>query len=51
METLKCTKCNEDAYTNDEFVSGECRICGGELEDENVEDDTERDMGYYFNDF
>jgi len=51
METLECTKCGEEAYTNEEFASGKCRWCGGELEEENGDESTERDMGYYYDDF
>lgn len=51
MEILKCTKCGEEAHTNKEFVTGKCRLCGGELEDENREDDTEADMGYAYDEF
>ena len=45
METLECTKCGEEAYTNAEFVSGKCRICGGELEEEEGDNSTASDMG------
>lgn len=48
--TLKCKKCKEEAHTFKEFASGKCRFCGSELEDE-YEYDTEKDMGYYYNDF
>ncbi len=51
METLLCTECGEEAYTNAEFISGKCRFCGGELEEERGDDATERDMGYSHDDF
>jgi len=51
METLKCIKCGEDAFTNKEFMSGKCRLCGGELEEEKGDETTECDMGYYYDDF
>ena len=45
METLECTKCGEEAYTNVEFVSGKCRRCGGELEEEEGDNLTASSMG------
>ncbi len=45
MNDLKCTKCGEEAYTNKEFVSGKCRFCGGELEEEKGDELTASDMG------
>ena len=51
MESLKCTKCGEEAYTYKEFVSGKCKMCGGELEEEKGDESDEKDMGYYFDDF
>lgn len=50
MGLLKCTKCNEEAHSYKELVDGKCRFCNGELEEEEFSD-TERDMGYYHNDF
>lgn len=51
MQTLECTKCGEEAYTNEEFVSGKCRWCGGELKEDKGDESTEKDMGYYYDDF
>jgi DNA-directed RNA polymerase subunit RPC12/RpoP len=45
MKEIKCTKCGEEAYTYKEFVSGKCRFCGDELEDDIEYDSTARDMG------
>jgi len=45
MEEIKCTKCGEEAHTFDEFASGKCRFCGGELEDEDGDNETAREMG------
>ena len=45
METLKCTKCGEESYTYADFVSGKCRRCGGELEEETGDESTASEMG------
>ena len=45
METLECTKCGEEAYTYKEFVTGKCRFCGGDLEEEKGDDSTASEMG------
>ena len=45
MKELKCTKCGEEAHTNAEFISGKCRFCGGELEEEKGDESTAIDMG------
>jgi len=45
MEELKCTKCGEEAHTNAEFVSGKCRFCGVELQEEKGDDSTASQMG------
>lgn len=45
MKEIKCTKCGEEAYTLKEFITGKCRFCGGELEEEEGDESTASDMG------
>lgn len=42
---LKCTKCGEEAHTYVELVSGKCRFCGGEIEEETGDESTAAEMG------
>ena len=51
MKELKCTNCEEEANTYSELVSGKCRFCNEELEQEKEDESTESEMGYYYNDF
>jgi ribosomal protein S27E len=45
MNGLECTKCGEESTTYKELVTGRCRWCGGELEEEEGDNSTARDMG------
>lgn len=48
---LKCTKCGEEARSFNELVTSKCRFCGGDLEEEDGDNSTETDMGYYWDNF